>query len=238
MRRSFVAVSTLLLIAGLASAGGPKEYPLTLTVFETNAISSKLDGTRITTTCTSTPGVEEITCDSRQIAGATHTDLVSYAAASDGKAYLIQCTLGVGRGFLVGAGQAMAANAGTSTVSGCRVPPGTYKARWEKDHLKVLHEKNGKFKETTFAVLSSVPIPAGNSTEAGGEKTVLKLSSTPTGADIELDGSFVGQTPSSLLALPGEHSIRITKSGYKVWERKIKTSGGEVTLSPELISER
>jgi len=218
-------------------AGEAKEYPLTLKVLETDAISSQADGTRTTTTCTGSPGSDEITCDSRQISGAMHTELVSFVEASDGKAYLISCIRGTGARFA----QGFAAGAGAATVSGCMVPPGTYKARWDKDRLKVLHEKNGKSKETTFAVLSSADVSTEKAQRpektSAVDKTVIKVSSTPGGADIELDGSFVGQTPSSVLVLPGDHSIRITKTGYKQWERKIKTSGGEVTMVAELESQ-
>ena len=105
----------------------------------------------------------------------------------------------------------------------------------------MLHEKNGKSKETTFAILSSAAVShekAQRPEEVSAvEKTVLKISSTPAGADIEIDGSFVGQTPSSVLVLPGDHSVKITKAGYKQWERKIKTSGGEVTMAAELESQ-
>jgi len=62
----------------------------------------------------------------------------------------------------------------------------------------------------------------------------LEISSTPAGADIELDGSFVGNTPSSVGVSPGDHTIRLTKSGYASWERKVKTSTGAVRISPEL----
>jgi hypothetical protein len=239
--KRLLGLITLIAVVPSLWAGEAKEYPLTLKVVETDAISSKADGTRTTTVCAGGPGIEEVTCESKQIPGATHTQLVSVAEASDGKTYVIECVLGAGGAFLVGAGQGMSASAGVPTVSGCKVPPGTYKARWNKGRLKVLHDKNGKLKETAFAVLSSAPTPFPENGQAQGpvvvgsaEKTILHLSSTPAGADIELDGSFVGQTPSSVLVLPGDHSVKITKAGYKQWERKIKTSGGEVTMVAEL----
>lgn len=224
------------LIAAVPSlwAGEAKDYPINLKVLETDAISSQADGTRSTTTCTNSPGSNEITCDSRQISGATHTELVSLVEASDGRAYFITCIRGTGARFA----QGFAAGTGASTVTGCMVPPGTYKARWDKDRLKVLHEKNGKSKETTFAILSFAAVSSEKAQRPSEvstfEKTVLKVSSTPVGAEIELDGSFVGQTPSSVLVLPGDHSVRVTKTGYKQWERTIKTSGGEVTMVAEL----
>jgi hypothetical protein len=235
--RRLVGLIALIAAVPFLWAEEPKEYPLTLVVLETDAISSKADGTRTTTTCRTSTSVDEITCDSQQVAGAVRTELVSYATASDGKAYLISCAQNSGARFA----QGFAAGTGASTVTGCRVPPGTYKARWDKGRLRVLHEKNGKAKETTFVVLSSVAMPTQKTTPmedvSNAEKTVLKVSSIPAGADIGLDGNFVGQTPSSLLALPGDHHIRISKAGYKPWERTIRTSGGEATVVAELDAE-
>jgi len=62
----------------------------------------------------------------------------------------------------------------------------------------------------------------------------LDVNSDPSGADIEIDGNFVGSTPSSLALSSGEHTISIKKSGYKTWERKMKTTGGEVKVNAEL----
>jgi PEGA domain len=62
----------------------------------------------------------------------------------------------------------------------------------------------------------------------------ISVSSTPSGADIEVDGNFVGNTPSALQLPAGEHSIVVKKSGYKDWERKLKVTGGTVNLSAEL----
>jgi hypothetical protein len=58
--------------------------------------------------------------------------------------------------------------------------------------------------------------------------------STPDGADIEIDGSFVGNTPSSVELAVGEHMVVVKKSGYKPWERKLKISGGDIKLNAEL----
>ena len=65
----------------------------------------------------------------------------------------------------------------------------------------------------------------------------LEFSSNPAGADIEVDGSFVGTTPSSIAVAPGDHAITIRKSGYKTWERKMKTSSGNVKVVADLEQE-
>ncbi len=78
------------------------------------------------------------------------------------------------------------------------------------------------------AVLNSTPAPAANPAAR------LTIKSNPDAADIEIDGNFVGNTPSSLELLPGDHNVVIKKSGYKTWERKLKVVGGEVNLRAEL----
>jgi len=63
----------------------------------------------------------------------------------------------------------------------------------------------------------------------------LQMESNPSGADIEVDGSFVGNTPSDVQVADGEHTIAVKKSGFKDWERKMKVSGGSsVHLNAEL----
>ena len=79
------------------------------------------------------------------------------------------------------------------------------------------------------AVLNSgAPAPAANPAAR------LNIKSNPDAADIEIDGNFVGNTPSMVELLPGDHSVVIKKPGYKSWERKLKVVGGEVNLRAEL----
>src|SRR5579863_2609076 len=63
----------------------------------------------------------------------------------------------------------------------------------------------------------------------------LSVTSLPAGADIEVDGSFVGNTPSDMQVAEGEHIVSVKKAGFKDWERKLKVSGGSsVHLNAEL----
>jgi PEGA domain len=63
----------------------------------------------------------------------------------------------------------------------------------------------------------------------------LQLESIPSGADIEVDGSFVGNTPSDVQVSEGEHTVSVKKAGFKDWQRKLKVSGGSsVHLNAEL----
>jgi PEGA domain len=79
---------------------------------------------------------------------------------------------------------------------------------------------------------SPSPAEEGKQPEFAGAK--VQVSSDPAGADIEIDGSFVGSTPSEIELAAGEHSIVVKKTGYKAWERKIKTTAGAVNISAAL----
>lgn len=63
---------------------------------------------------------------------------------------------------------------------------------------------------------------------------LLDIASTPAGADIEIDGKFVGSTPSSVSVTPGDHEIAVKKSGFAVWDRKMSVSSGHISVSAEL----
>jgi hypothetical protein len=83
-------------------------------------------------------------------------------------------------------------------------------------------------------------VPA-ESTAAGADQNAVPVSaklnveSDPPGADIEVDGSFVGNTPSDVQIDEGEHTVSVKKTGFKDWERKLKVSGGSsVHLNAEL----
>lgn len=63
----------------------------------------------------------------------------------------------------------------------------------------------------------------------------LSIKSTPDGADITVDGKYVGSTPSTVKLFPGEHTIKIDKSGFKPWERTLTvTSDSQVSVSATL----
>ena len=62
----------------------------------------------------------------------------------------------------------------------------------------------------------------------------VQVSSTPAGADIEVDGDFVGNTPSAIHLSAGEHVLGVKKSGFRAWQRKIKVTGGDISLVAEL----
>jgi hypothetical protein len=65
----------------------------------------------------------------------------------------------------------------------------------------------------------------------------LTITSDPMGADIEVDGNFVGDTPSSLVVATGSHEIAIKKAGFKPWGRRMMISGGQISVNAGLEPE-
>ena len=62
----------------------------------------------------------------------------------------------------------------------------------------------------------------------------LDIHSNPPSADIEIDGSFVGNTPSNVSVTPGKHQIILMKKGFAMWTRSINISGGTIQLNADL----
>ncbi len=100
-------------------------------------------------------------------------------------------------------------------------------------------------KEWKYSILSSEHIaqreadnstqpPAANPGPAVTPQATLEVLSFPMGADIEVDGKFVGNTPSSLGLPAGDHTVKVSKKGFAPWERKVGVSTGTVRISPEL----
>jgi len=79
------------------------------------------------------------------------------------------------------------------------------------------------------------PVAATSAAPAAVLTGKLSLVSVPDGADIEVDGSFVGNTPSDVQVAEGSHTVTVKKPGFKDWERKLKvSSGSSVHLNAEL----
>jgi hypothetical protein len=81
------------------------------------------------------------------------------------------------------------------------------------------------------AAIEAIPAPAAL---AAAAQTSLAVDSTPAGADVEIDGSFVGNTPSTVSIAPGSHQIAVKKKGFTDWSKTLSVTGGTVHLNAEL----
>ncbi|WP_263355511.1 PEGA domain-containing protein [Acidicapsa ligni] len=62
----------------------------------------------------------------------------------------------------------------------------------------------------------------------------LTIDSAPSGADIQIDGAFVGNTPSTVSVGVGSHDISVTKKGFSDWTKKLNVTGGKINLNADL----
>jgi hypothetical protein len=100
--------------------------------------------------------------------------------------------------------------------------------------------------DTVFASTAAAPAPppsapaqpappqAPEQSAADTSPTQLTLTSTPDGADVEVDGAFVGSTPSTIPIASGEHTVRVSKKGYQPYEKRLRVSGGSISLHADL----
>jgi hypothetical protein len=140
-----------------------------------------------------------------------------------------------------------------------------YLAKWKQPHLRLALlaseiGKEGKYQECTLKTTlhDGVYILGGggitemsqeeykdwkakrqeNSIASGSPaRSKLSIDSTPGSAEIEVDGDYMGNTPSTLELNPGEHHIAVKKTGYTIWEKTIKLAPGEVTVNADLQQE-
>jgi hypothetical protein len=104
--------------------------------------------------------------------------------------------------------------------------------------------------EITAYVMGNIPLakakfletdpqqPVLTPASSAGALTTVSISSTPPSADVEVDGKFVGNTPSSVTLPAGDHTIRISKKGYRPWERTLAVSGGATNVNAELEEDK
>ena len=82
--------------------------------------------------------------------------------------------------------------------------------------------------------LTETQMVSGQPGMAATDSTIV-VSSTPNGAEITIDEKFMGTTQSTVKLPPGEHIIRIGKSGYKDWTRTVTlNAGGQITIDATL----
>ena len=85
-----------------------------------------------------------------------------------------------------------------------------------------------------MAPAGTVVAPVGVVAAAVVTEASVAVDSSVAGADIEVDGNFVGSTPSTVSVLPGQHTFVVKKKGYADWSRSMMVSGNAAHLSAEL----
>jgi hypothetical protein len=82
------------------------------------------------------------------------------------------------------------------------------------------------------------PSPSSDNSQAGPamQTATVIVKSTPPGCDINVDGRFMGNTPSTIQLTPGDHVVLIEKDEMTPWQRTMTvTAGGSSTIDATLV---
>lgn len=119
---------------------------------------------------------------------------------------------------------------------------GDFKKRVEQSLAKLKDSKPAS--ETAAAPAAPVvtPVPAQPSAEpavpgsvASENLATVVIKSNPDGAEISVNGKYVGSTPSTVRLASGDQAINIEKSGFKTWQRTMRVNpGGIITIDATL----
>lgn len=103
------------------------------------------------------------------------------------------------------------------------IPQGTEIAAFVDGDMHLEMARFGAAPPTVATAIPAVSIQA-----------MLAIDSAPAGADIEVDGGFVGNTPSTVTLTPGSHQIVLKKKGFTDWTKTLNVTGGNIHLNAEL----
>jgi hypothetical protein len=65
-------------------------------------------------------------------------------------------------------------------------------------------------------------------------KTALQITSTPDGAQVQIDGAVAGSTPLNVTVTAGNHEISIKKAGYSDWTKNLDVTGATARVEAML----
>ncbi len=205
----------ILLLTGLFAHAAAKNEVIRITVLssETKSIGAADDG--VPKNC---DGVNyDAYCHSSRTAELVNTLLVQVGSE---KPFRIQCTT-------------------DSKWSRCEPLQrgATFDARKEKHGLTIYFvDEAGKVRKQLYRDVDGSPQEA--TPNSGGSKSAVvaeeksndgvqcSFTSTPGGAEISLDGQYVGSTPSALHVSPGKHLVVVSMPGFAEWKRDLSVSSG------------
>jgi hypothetical protein len=122
-------------------------------------------------------------------------------------------------------------------VSGVAVSVGEKDREFVPVSLRTVVTKGEEEKTAQDKGTESTP-PASKPTETApleAAKGTVNVSANPAGADVLVDGDFVGNSPSTLKLTSGKHTVTVKMSGYADWSKDITVqSGSEVQLTANL----
>ena len=92
-------------------------------------------------------------------------------------------------------------------------------------------EGDMKLDMAKFTAADAPSTPAVSATQTAS----ITVEANAPNCDIEVDGNFMGNTPSTLSLPPGTHAIVVKKAGYATWTRSMTVAAGSIRLSAEML---
>jgi hypothetical protein len=115
------------------------------------------------------------------------------------------------------------AGLGTSTMHADYAPVTEGSTSGQKLYAVPIQPKGG--------AQSSAQQPTSMVQGAPQQQSSVDFWSNPSGATIELDGNYVGSTPSTLVLPLGSHTITMNRDGFETWQKTIVISPGNIRVA-------
>jgi len=156
------------------------------------------------------------------------------------------------KGIVSAVGKSEANGKGTWIQTDAAINPGNSGGPLLNNHAEVVGINTQKivekgFQSIGFALSSTdlievldrfypaVTAPGTPTMQASDGFGMVTVSSDPDGADVYLDGKFVGNTPATLKLPIGEHAMRLTSTNRVAWERTVEIlKDSQVNLRAQL----
>lgn len=107
------------------------------------------------------------------------------------------------------------------------VPKGAEVTAYINGDVRLESSKFASTKQPSGGSDAQASVPTSQPGNAPAPSTgSIEVRSAPDGAELFVDGGFVGNSPATLKLSPGQHTIRVTQSGYKDWSRDVTVQAG------------
>lgn len=93
---------------------------------------------------------------------------------------------------------------------------------------------NGDFPFDPAKIQGQTPAALASAGTQKPQGSQVAIDANVPNCDIEIDGAFAGNTPSSLTLPPGTYKITVVKKGYKPWNKTIMVTPSGIRLNVEL----
>jgi len=108
--------------------------------------------------------------------------------------------------------------------------------RWNSDRDRLLNARSVDLKSVENPSAPAEQPRA--SAEPQANVAEVSIVATPAGAEIEVDGEFIGSAPSTISLKTGTHAVVARKKGYAMWSRTLRVTAGKVTISIEMDEQK